>query len=175
MGSIQDAIKLAKQLKENRELKESNKSNDSQNLFDSFKRETDEKNKRLEAELEAMRQKTAELERARSSDANFASLQERMSYAKRSGIKVSDETLARILPNVDLKTQEGVVAMEKFKQENLGLFGPQAPKAADISADVTKKITEKSAREGGKQPVSERKIFGNRLIKTIIDKNLGGE
>jgi hypothetical protein len=86
---------------------------------------------------------------------------------------VDADVLKRILPDVDPRTTEGLQALELFRQQNAGLFGPARPRAGDVTQGAAEKVAAASKTKG-RQPVEERKIFGVDLVKSVISKNLGG-
>jgi len=188
--SITDALEFAKVLRAERAAKakasevKAFADNDYSLNYDSKKRfeadkeankRSDERSNRLELELEQMRKRVDASENARTSDASASLLSERIAYAKKSGIKVTGDTLSRILPDVDPRTTEGAIKMEKFRTENPDLYVTQAPKAADIAAEVNKRLAAKAEQSGRQQSVSQRKVFGESFVKSVLDENIGGE
>jgi hypothetical protein len=136
-------------------------------------REAEEARARYEAELAAQRRELEDLKAARLAEERSRLAAQRVEYAKRAGARVAPDVLARVLPDVDPRTPEGLQALEKFRADNAALFAPVPMKPADISGEVTQRV-DKAATVKGRQPLADRKVFGVELVKRTIAKNLGG-
>jgi hypothetical protein len=126
-------------------------------------------------QVEALSKRQAEME-ARSTAAQREELaRARVQYARRAGAKLDDEVLGRVLPDVDVNTADGRQAIEQFRSANASLFSAPPPSPGDITKGLVASIASKSEKLGQKMPIEERKVFGVKLVKSVIAKNLGGE
>jgi len=136
--------------------------------------EAEAKAAEMEEQLAALSKRQAEME-ARSTAAQREELaRQRVQYARRAGAKLDDEVLGRVLPDVDVNTAEGRKAIEQFRSANTSLFSAPPPNPGDITKGLIDSIAAKSEKLGQKMPLSDRKVFGVDLVKSIVNKNLGG-
>jgi hypothetical protein len=136
-------------------------------------REAEERNNILQRQIAELQAKQNDLVARQEQARRDALSEERLAYVKRLGPRVDADVLKRILPDVDPRTTEGLQALELFRQQNAGLFGPARPRAGDVTQGAAEKVAAASKTKG-RQPVEERKIFGVDLVKSVIAKNLGG-
>lgn len=137
-------------------------------------REAEERAEALARELAELKARQNELIEQQSAAQRQRLVEARVEYAKRAGAKVAPDVLARILPDVDPTTQEGRQAIEAFRSENAALFAPAKTPPGEMGKGLLDRV-ERNSADKGRQPVSERKIFGADLVKKIVAKNLGGE
>lgn len=123
------------------------------------------------AELKAEQQRLVQEQQAASAQARR---RQAIEYGRKLGARVDEDTLSRILPDVDPGTAEGRQQLEAFRTSNPALFAPVPVKPADVTATAVQRI-DQNAKSVGRQPIESRKVFGTELVRATVAKNLGGD
>jgi len=171
--SVKDALASAKLLRDRRAAQAAKPAAPERKTRSAASIAAERRANKAEAELEKLRARQDAAEAARATDQRASIVAERMAYARKAGIKVGGDVLARLLPDVDPRTADGVRELEKFRTDNPDLYTRQAARPADVSKEVTDRIS--APRTGQRQPIADRKIFGVDRVNAIVARNLGGE
>jgi len=99
---------------------------------------------------------------------------ERIKYAQRAGAKISGELLGRLLPDVDPGTAEGRQELERFRTSHPDIFRAPEPTIGDVIKGLSEKIDAGAKARGQKMELKDRKVFGEKLVRDTIERNLGG-